>query len=812
MGLLIESKHHLSLGAVAAVERIERGARLRLDEEWVRVEVLRPDVLRIKISKAGAFDEAPTFAACFELPPPVPFDLAESGETITLTTTAVILRINRAPFRMECRRADGTLVFRDKSQPDGTSLGYQFFNDSFIVTRCCEPRDGFYGLGEKTGGLNRRGRDLALWNCDIWEGNVLKNARLHALADKLKPDDPNFDPYYVSIPFFYHLDATDDAARMVGFFVDNGYRGHFEFSDRWTYKYQFLGGQYTEYVFAGPAMRDILEAYTWITGRMAPPPLWSLGYHQCRWQKYDDAALRRLAATFREKALPCDTLWLDIDYMDGYRVFTWNRTMFPEPARTLADLNAQGYRVVTIIDPGVKYEPGYPVFDEGRANNLFCKTEDGQVYIGKVWPGRTAFPDFVKPECRAWWGRLNAAHVRSGLAGIWNDMNEPATGGVDPFAMRFDRDGCNWPHERYHNQYAMLMAMGTVDGLRQAMPDLRTFVLSRAGFAGFQRYCAHWMGDNCSNWQHLALSLPMALGLGLSGQPFVGADAGGFMRDSQPELLARWMQQAAFSPFYRNHSCMGNIDQYPWSFGAGIEKICRAALEWRYRLLPYIYTSFMRAAADGQPVQRPLLLDWQADRNTWTLDDQYLFGEQLLVAPVLAPGQYQRAVYLPAGSWRDLRTGERHAGGQYVTVAAPLEAIPLFARGGGVIPLLETAPASTMHLRPESMELDVTLPLEDGSFESCLHEDDGLTFAVAQGHYYRTTFTLERRARVMILTARVEGRGFPEFARRAYRIRLHGLPERAIVRLDGQPVQACEGVYRIEVGARPWRIESEWPA
>jgi alpha-glucosidase len=809
MGLLIDSRHHIPLGQVGAVRREERGIRLDVDGEQFRAEVLRPGVLRLKISKGGVFDETPTFAACFELPAPVPFDVVEGSECVILTTSELTLTITRVPFLLECRRADGSLVFRDKVQ-DGVSLGYQSLNDSFVVTRHCDPRDAFLGLGEKTGGLNRMGRDLVLWNADIWEGNVLKNARLHAIADRAKPDATDFDPYYVSIPFFYHLDGSDDGARMAGFFMDNGYRGHFEFSDRRVYKIQFTGGQYTEYVFAGPDMKSILEAYTWITGRMAPPPLWSLGYHQCRWHPYDDASLKKLAATFREKHLPCDVLWLDIPYMDGFRVFTWDRRRHPDPARTLADLRERDFRVITIIDPGVKCEPGYPVFEEGRAKNLFCKTEDGQIYIGKVWPGRTAFPDFVKPECRAWWGRLNAEHVTSGLAGIWNDMNEPATGGVDPFAMRFDRDGRNWPHERYHNQYALLMAMGTVEGLRQAMPDLRTFVLSRAGFAGFQRYCAHWMGDNCSSWDHLAMSLPMAMGLGISGQPFVGADAGGFMRHSHAELLARWMQQAAFSPFYRNHSCIDNVDQYPWSFGPGVEKICREALELRYRLLPYLYTAFMQASASGLPVQRPLILDWQADRNTWELDDQYLFGEHLLVAPVLAPGQFQRAVYLPQGSWRNWHTGEMHAGGQYVTVAAPMESIPVFARAGYVIPVLPQAPHSTLRYHPEQIDLHVTVPLEDGVFVSRLHEDDGLTFDVDRGRFYRTTFTLERRGCVLGLRSETEGQGYTGFARKQFRVVFHNLPPTARVRVGGHVRVPVDGALTVRTSEEPIRIDAEW--
>ena len=310
--------------------------------------------------------------------------------------------------------------------------------------------------------------------------------------------------------------------------------------------------------------------------------------------------------------------------------------------KRLAD---KGFRTITIIDPGVKHDPGYGVFDQAVEREVLCRTEGGDIYIGQVWPGNTAFPDFATQEAREWWGELNAAHVESGLAGIWNDMNEPATGNIDPRAMRFNRGRDS--HERYHNQYALLMAMGTTQGLLAAMPDKRTFVLSRAGFAGIQRYAANWMGDNLSRWDHLWVSIPMGTGLGLSGQAFVGADIGGFAGNSNAELYLRWMQYGALTPFCRNHSEIGNVDQYAWSWGDVVQAIVREALRLRYRLMPYIYAAFLAASETGAPVQRPLVFDHQDDPMVRDLDDEYLFGRDLLVAPVLEPGQTSRQVYLP---------------------------------------------------------------------------------------------------------------------------------------------------------------------
>ena len=355
---------------------------------------------------------------------------------------------------------------------------------------------------------------------------------------------------------------------------------------------------------------------------------------------------------------------------------------------------------------------------------MLCKTEGGDVYIGEVWPGDTAFPDFVTEDGRTWWGELNAAHVQSGLAGIWNDMNEPATGAMPPERMRFNRGQDS--HERWHNQYALLMAMGTREGLLEAMPELRTFILSRAGFAGIQRYAANWMGDNQARWDHLWLSIPMANGFGLSGQPFVGADVGGFAGHSNAELFLRWLQYGALTPFCRNHSMLGDVDQYAWAWGDAVLAEARRAIELRYRLLPYIYSAFITATETGAPVQRPLVFDHQYDAAVRDIDDQYLFGPDLLVAPVYEPRTTARQVYLPAGEWYDWHTGERFTGPRFVIAETPMDRIPLYARAGAVIPMWPSAPASTDE-RPDVIELHVFDASDAETHVSFLQEDDGLT-------------------------------------------------------------------------------------
>ncbi len=634
--------------------------------------------------------------------------------------------------------------------------------------------DAFIGLGEKTGGINHDGRSLTMWNNDILAPDV--DGAVARSRDESDPEhcptSDRYDPYYISINLLYHL-AADNQHSAAGSFMDNGYRLHYNFSNNEYYEIHGKGGQLTEYIFAGPSIQSILSQYSDLTGKLCAPPLWALGHHQCRWHHYTQNEWEALAEEYRKRRIPCDTLWLDIGYMDEYRVFTWDHERFPEPDKALRRLREKGFRAITIIDPGVKCEPGYAVYDEGRERNLFCKTESGQTYLGQVWPGRTAFPDFVQEETRRWWGRLNAEHVKSGVAGIWNDMNEPATGTVPPYEMRFDVDGRNHTHERYHNQYGLLMAMGTAEGMHTAMPELRTFILSRAGFAGIQRYAANWTGDNCSKWEHLAMSIPMNCSLNLCGQPFVGSDIGGFCGNTTAELLVRWYQYGTFQPFMRNHNIIGADAQYPWSLGVEAEELIKAAIILRYRLLPYIYTCFMLSSETGEPIQRPLIYEFQGDRNVLENNSDFLFGPHMLIAPVTEEGQRVRELYLPPGQWIDINSEVSYDGGRQISVTADLDVCPMFLKAGGLIPTADVV-QSTESYAPEKITLLVAVPEEDGETLSYLHEDDGVTYKYQSGEMVRTEFRLGRIGNQLTLKGISSGQGFPEHTRKQFRVRFLG--------------------------------------
>jgi len=782
------------------VQTTDRGVLADVHGERLRVDLVRDDLVRVKISRGGAFDESPTFALCVDpLSDDVEFGIEDSDGVTRLRTASMVVSLFHDPFRLDVHRADGSPVVETAQDSDGRYWAYATLNDAFTVRRRCRQEDGVYGLGEKTGGNNRKGRDFALWNTDVLQDESTREFRAGRSADdpRSDPTSSEFDPYYVSIPFFYH--QSYPAGSMAASFVDNGYRGTYEFTRTDEYRFHFAGGQYTEYIFAGPDMPAILTAYTWLTGRTSPPPLWSLGYHQCRWFRYTQDAVEAIAARHRAEDIPCDSLWLDIEYMDGYRVFTWDTDAFPDAGGMLERLAADGFRVITIIDPGVKREPGYRVFDEAVERDVLCTTEGGDTYIGQVWPGDTAFPDFATEEARSWWGELNAAHVQSGVAGIWNDMNEPATGDIPPDAMRFDHG--RQAHERFHNQYALLMAMGTTQGLLSAMPDLRPFVLSRAGFAGIQRYAANWMGDNQARWDHLEVSIPMASGFGVSGQAFVGADVGGFQGGTNAELFVRWMQYGALTPFFRNHSEIGNVDQYAWAFGDVAQHLVREAIKLRYRLLPYLYATFLTASETGAPVQRPLVFAYQYDPAVREIDDQFLLGPDLLVAPVVHAGRTARQVYLPAGGWYDWHTHETLEGCRFVLATTPMDRIPIYARAGAVIPMWPQAPASTAGHHPTATELHLFVPLTDGTFTSVLQEDDGLTVAARSGERYRTELELTRRGDQVTLRAVVHGSGYADFAREAFHLVVHGA-EPESVQIDGSAVEPVDGRFVLpNVGA-----------
>ena len=530
----------------------------------------------------------------------------------------------------------------------------------------------FFGCGERTAGLEKTGTHQVFWNYDPPEGHT---ASLNNL--------------YTSIPFV--LGLADGVAR--GVFLDNPGWTEIDLGKAVADEIAFetRTGNLVLYVFEGPTPRDVLERYTELTGRIALPPIWALGNQQSKWGYTSAEQLRAIAAEFRAREIPCDVLYLDIDYMDGFRVFTFDPERFPDPAAMLSALGDDGFRVVTIIDPGVKVDTEYPVYVEGSEGGYFCRTFTDEEYRNVVWPGLCAFPDFTNPATRKWWGRNHEALLDLGVAGIWCDMNEPGlfvpAQSTMPDDVVHPGGGTARLHAEVHNLYGSGMAQATRDGLARLRPDRRPFVISRAGFAGLQRHAMQWTGDNSSWWEHLWMSMPQLQNLGLSGIAFCGVDCGGFFDDCDGELLARWTEAAVFQPFLRNHSVKWSRPQEPWAFGEPWESYCRDMLQLRMRLLPYLYGLFEEASRTGAPLLRPLLFEFFDDPVTYTADDQFLLGEALLVAPITRPGIEHRHVYLPRGTWVQWWTGEAISGPAHVLAHAPLGRPALYVRGNAAIPL-----------------------------------------------------------------------------------------------------------------------------
>jgi alpha-glucosidase len=532
----------------------------------------------------------------------------------------------------------------------------------------------YYGLGERTGGLARRGGRF--WNFTMDQ-----------------PPRPGRDPLYLASPLLVRLEGDE----ALGLLLDESHPSLFDLGHAHPAegRVAVASPHLDFYVLAG-SLLEVVRGLTLLTGRPAMPPLWALGYHQCRYSYADSQAVREVVEAFKAHDLPLEAVWLDIHHMEGYKVFTLSPHRFPDFRALSEELAGEGVRLVPIVDPGVKVEEGYRVFEEGKRRGVFLLDDRDELLVGGVWPRRAVWPDFSREGPRAFWAEeVRRFAEENGFAGIWNDMNEPAVlelGGAEspdkalPLTARQGEKS----HLEARNLYALGMAEATYQGL--AALGRRPFILTRSGFPGIQRYAFVWTGDNESRHEDMALSVPMLLSLGLSGVPFAGADVGGFGQDATPELLLRWTWLGALYPFFRNHSALGTRRQEPYAFGEPWTSRMREALRFRYRLLPYLYSLAREAHEEGLPLWRPLFAYWPGEMAAFR-EDEFLLGEGLLAAPLLHQGEGVREVYLPPGTWWDFWAGCRVAGPALEQALGPL---PLYLKEGAAIPLTEpTYPTRT---------------------------------------------------------------------------------------------------------------------
>ncbi|SEF62353.1 TIM-barrel domain-containing protein [Paenibacillus sp. UNC499MF] len=666
---------------------------------------------------------------------PVKADCSESPEAFEFRTSVLRLIIEKETFALTVETPEGELMMK---QPTLSWTTRGSLSGSYVMGTDSH----FYGLGEKTSFLDKRGERYAMWNSDVFAPHV-----------------PEIEALYESIPMLIHMHQTGS----YGLFLDNPGRTDFDMRthpDLFTI--QCTTGEYDLYFIFGPQPKDVVGRYTKLTGRISMPPKWSLGYHQSRYSYMNQQEVLELARTFRERNIPCDVIHLDIHYMDQYRVFTFDKDRFPDPEGMMAELKKLGMRIVPIVDPGVKKDPKYTIYREGIEHGYFCKKLEGELFIGDVWPGKSAFPDFTEDAVGKWWGEKHKFYVDLGITGIWNDMNEPAVFNESK-TMDLDvihgNNGDSKTHEELHNLYGMMMSKATYESLREQLDGERPFVLTRAGYSGVQRYAAVWTGDNRSFWEHMAMAIPMVLNLGLSGIPFTGPDIGGFAHHSTGQLLARWTQMGALFPFCRNHSVIDSVRQEPWSFGEETEAICRSYIELRYRWMPVLYTLFHEASRTGMPILRPLVLEYPHDPQVTNLSDQFLLGSSVLAAPVYRPDTEHRAVYIPEGEWIDYWTGEKHTGPKHILAHAPLHIMPMYIKAGAVLaeePLKQHADEET------AAALTWNVYASAGRAEGTVYEDDGITYGYEQGTYNVIRMSAEAADGGMKLAWTYEHKGLPE--------------------------------------------------
>lgn len=718
----------------------------------VEVRVVSDEIIRIRLAPHGVFLEEFSYAVTKPEQRVTVFSFKEDEESYKVATNTVICIIRKKDFLISFADIHEKVINEDYNSmhwEENTEFGGYYV----YSTKKCHTTENFFGLGDKATEFNIRGKRFLNWNTDAY--SFAKNQ----------------DPLYRTIPFYIGIKE----GTSYGIFFDNTFKSHFDFAHQEKDQTSFWadGGELQYYYIHGPHMMDVVKRYHTLTGTHPMPPKWALGYHQCRWSYYPETKVQDIAKNFRSRKIPCDAIYLDIDYMDGYRCFTWNKKYFPDPKRMIKELSDDGFKTVVIIDPGIRVDDNYWVYKEGKKNNYFCRRCDDYFMEGHVWPGRCQFPDFTNPQVREWWGSLFKELVDVGVAGVWNDMNEPAVfgSGTFPHDVRHNYDGFRGSHRKAHNVYGMQMVRSTYEGLKKLQKNKRPFTITRAGYSGMQRYTSVWTGDNVASWEHLKLGIIQCQRLSVSGVSFCGTDIGGFSGEPDGELFTRWIQMGVFSPFMRAHSAGDTSEREPWSFGQFFEDINRQYIELRYQLLAYIYSAFWEQHRYGFPILRPIVMSEQDNVFTHFREEEYTFGDKILVAPVSDPGAITKSVYLPKGNWYNYWTHELLAGGKEHLVNAPINILPIFVKAGSVI---QESPVMQYVGEIESDEMLFQIYYSDYEVNSFCYEDHDDTFAFEQDIYMEKKYVVNGDSLSMLIKQSIEGLFTPRYE--IYDLKIIGLP------------------------------------
>ncbi len=762
----------------------------------LKVTVLRDSLIRFRFTTKGYFSKDFSYAVDKSHSHGYNFlEVSEHEEFYQIKTSKVYCRIQKVDMRMSIYDLEETIILEDE-------LGFHW-EESYeyggnIVKMSKSSKDGecFYGLGDKATQMN------------------LKGKRIENFATDQYAFQKDQEPLYKVVPFYIGLHNK----KSYGIFFDNTFRTFFDFCHerRNVTSYWAEGGEMNYYFIYGPQMQDVVTTYTDLTGKPELPPLWALGYHQCKWSYYPESNLKEVAAKFRELKIPCDALYLDIDYMDGFRCFTWNNDYFPDPKRMVAELAEDGFKTVVIIDPGIKIDKEYAVYKEALENDYFCKRADGPYMKGKVWPGECNFPDFTNPKVREWWAGLFKELISDiGVKGVWNDMNEPAVMEVPnktfPMDVRHDYDGNPCSHRKAHNIYGTQMARATYHGVKRFAYPKRPFVITRSAYAGAQRYTSSWTGDNVATWEHLWIANIQVQRMSISGMGFTGSDIGGFAEQPSGELYARWIQLGVFHPFCRTHSSGDHGDQEPWAFDEEVIDITRKFVNLRYQLLPYLYTMFWQYIEEGVPMLKPLVYFDQEDVQTHYRNDEFIFGNQIVVCPILEPNALGRRMYLPRGEWYNYWTNELCKGGKELWVDTKFDQIPIFIKAGAIIPKY---PVQQYVGELEFDELILDIYYKEGKEKSVVYEDAQDGYDYKKGRYSFMSFQTTGKENELIIQSHQEGKYVTNYSK--YKINFIGLPfkiktieiDNVAVEFDSETLDK-EGYILVEKGFTSFHIMSD---
>lgn len=716
------SNQPLDLGGVVSWEYDDHSLELKLENANISIKFFTSQIVRTLISTDGKLDTNPYSVTLS--PQSVVASLRESESHFDFASKDLTIRIQKNPFSIVLLNASGEVLSEDNA-----GFGYSMQGDQIAHYRKLQDGERFLGLGEKTGHLDRRGSGYQNWNTDKFAYGS------------------DTDPLYASIPFFIGVHN----GKSYGYYLDNTYQTTFNFGAS-TNRFSSItahGGSFDSYYLGGETVKEIISNFTLLTGRMPLPPIWSLGYQQCRYSYYPQREVLRIAEKFREKEIPADVIVLDIHYMDEYKIFSWDGVRFPDPESMINHLKDEGFEVVVICDPGIKVEGGYDAYDSGIEKDIFLKYPDGSPYTGQVWPGWCHFPDFTKAAARDWWKDKLQFYSKSGIKGYWNDMNEIATwGNMLPDNILFDFEGDGGSTLKGRNTYGFQMSRASYESAKELVNE-RPFILTRSGFAGVQRYSALWTGDNVSTDDSMMLGVRLVNSLGLSGVAFCGYDIGGFVGNASGDLFARWMQLGAFSPFFRGHTMINSNSSEPWSFGESVEDISTNFIRLRYKLLPYLYAAFREASETGIPINRSLALDYTHDDRVYNhaFEHQYFFGASILVAP-LESNKYVQKVFLPEGDWYELFSGRKYQGNTEIFSECGIERLPVYVKSSSILMLYPNIGKNTSEIG-DVLELH----LYDGpeSTSSTYYEDDGRTFEFTEGGFYSRNIQFHPTERRLVL-------------------------------------------------------------